>query len=115
MSAALAPVVRAITEKRSLTGRTSLKKYSIVVGGKSIETANHFEVRNPATGEVVGLAPIHKARDLALQLECGSVWINKHGAIQPNAPFGGVKGSGFGVEVGEEGLFENTNVQTVFS
>jgi acyl-CoA reductase-like NAD-dependent aldehyde dehydrogenase len=58
---------------------------------------------------------IHKARDLALQLECGTAWVNKHGAIQPNAPFGGVKGSGFGVEFGEEGLFENTNVQTVFS
>jgi acyl-CoA reductase-like NAD-dependent aldehyde dehydrogenase len=56
-----------------------------------------------------------KARDLALQLECGTAWINKHGAIQPNAPFGGVKGSGFGVEFGEEGLFENTNVQTVIS
>jgi acyl-CoA reductase-like NAD-dependent aldehyde dehydrogenase len=51
-----------------------------------------------------------KARDLALELECGTAWINKHGAIQPNAPFGGVKGSGFGVEFGEEGLFENTNV-----
>ncbi|MER2507622.1 aldehyde dehydrogenase family protein [Amaricoccus sp.] len=24
----------------------------------------------------------------------GSVWINKHGAIQPNAPFGGIKSSG---------------------
>jgi acyl-CoA reductase-like NAD-dependent aldehyde dehydrogenase len=58
---------------------------------------------------------VHRARDLALQMECGTVWINKHGAIQPNAPFGGVKGSGFGVEFGEEGLFENTNVQTVFS
>lgn len=58
---------------------------------------------------------VHKARDLALQMECGTVWINKHGAIQPNAPFGGVKGSGFGVEFGEEGLFENTNLQTVFS
>jgi hypothetical protein len=55
---------------------------------------------------------IHKARDLALQLECGTVWINKHGAIQPNAPFGGLEGSGFGVEFGEEGLFESTNVQT---
>ena len=58
---------------------------------------------------------IYKARDLALQLECGSAWINKHGGIQPNAPFGGIKGSGYGVEFGEEGLFENTNVQTVFS
>ncbi|MGO4711239.1 aldehyde dehydrogenase family protein [Bradyrhizobium sp. 2TAF24] len=56
-----------------------------------------------------------KAKDIALQLECGSAWINKHGAIQPNAPFGGVKGSGVGVEFGEEGLFENTDVQVIHS
>src|SRR5690606_18898295 len=54
-----------------------------------------------------------KAKEIALTLECGTVWVNKHGAIQPNAPFGGVKRSGFGVEFGEEGLFENTSVQTV--
>jgi hypothetical protein len=35
----------------------SVKKYPIVVGGRSIEAADHFEVRNPARGEVVGLAP----------------------------------------------------------
>jgi acyl-CoA reductase-like NAD-dependent aldehyde dehydrogenase len=58
---------------------------------------------------------VRKARDLALQLEYGTAWVNKHGAVQPNAPFGGVKASGFGVEFGEEGLLENTNVQTVFS
>ena len=34
-----------------------MNKYPIVVGGRSIQTADHFEVRNPATGEVVGLAP----------------------------------------------------------
>jgi acyl-CoA reductase-like NAD-dependent aldehyde dehydrogenase len=53
-------------------------------------------------------------RAVASRLECGSVWINKHGAIQPNAPFGGVKQSGFGVEFGEEGLKEFTTIQTVF-
>jgi acyl-CoA reductase-like NAD-dependent aldehyde dehydrogenase len=58
---------------------------------------------------------IDKAREYAAQLQCGTVWINKHGAIQPNAPFGGVKGSGIGVEFGEEGLFENTNVQVMYS
>jgi acyl-CoA reductase-like NAD-dependent aldehyde dehydrogenase len=55
------------------------------------------------------------AKAVALQLECGSVWINKHGAIQPNAPFGGVKSSGLGVEFAEEGLAEYTDIQTVFS
>ncbi len=58
---------------------------------------------------------IEKAKEVALKMECGSVWINKHGAIQPNAPFGGVKKSGIGVEFGEEGLQEYTDVQVVFS
>ena len=31
---------------------------------------------------------IEAAKSIANRLECGSVWINKHGAIQPNAPFG---------------------------
>lgn len=56
---------------------------------------------------------IAKAQAIASQLECGTVWINKHGAIQPNAPFGGVKQSGFGIEFGEEGLKEFTTIQTV--
>ncbi len=55
-----------------------------------------------------------KAKEVAGRLECGSVWINRHGTIQPNAPFGGVKQSGIGVEFGAEGLKEFTTVQTVF-
>lgn len=58
---------------------------------------------------------IEKAKEIARRMECGSVWINKHGAIQPNAPFGGVKSSGLGVEFGEEGLAEYTDIQVVFS
>lgn len=64
-------------------------------------------------GSVWG-ADLAQARNVASRLECGSVWINKHGAIQPNAPFGGVKQSGFGVEFGVEGLKEFTTIQTVF-
>lgn len=55
-----------------------------------------------------------KAREVALQMECGSVWVNKHGAIQPNVPFGGTKHSGVGIEFGLEGLLANTNVQSLF-
>ncbi|TDQ62066.1 acyl-CoA reductase-like NAD-dependent aldehyde dehydrogenase [Maritalea mobilis] len=55
-----------------------------------------------------------KAKQIANRLECGSVWINNHGAIQPNAPFGGVKQSGIGLEFGMEGLKEFTVTQTVF-
>lgn len=66
-------------------------------------------------GGSVWSADVVKAAAIASRLECGTVWINKHGAIQPNAPFGGVKQSGFGIEFGEEGLKEFTTVQTMIS
>jgi acyl-CoA reductase-like NAD-dependent aldehyde dehydrogenase len=56
---------------------------------------------------------IKKATDLAMRLECGTAWVNEHGAIQPNAPFGGIKQSGIGVEFGQHGLEEYTSIQTL--
>jgi acyl-CoA reductase-like NAD-dependent aldehyde dehydrogenase len=53
------------------------------------------------------------ARAVAERLECGTVWVNKHAAIAPNVPMGGVKSSGMGVEFGEEGLAEYTDIQVV--
>lgn len=66
-------------------------------------------------GGSVWSADVDAAKAVGRRLECGSVWINKHGAIQPNAPFGGVKQSGFGVQFAEEGLKENTVAQVIFS
>jgi acyl-CoA reductase-like NAD-dependent aldehyde dehydrogenase len=54
-----------------------------------------------------------KAAELALRLECGTAWVNEHGAVQPDAPFGGVKQSGIGVEFGHYGLEEYTSIQTL--
>ena len=54
-----------------------------------------------------------KAAELAQRLECGTAWVNEHGAIQPDAPFGGVKQSGIGVEFGRYGLEEYTSIQTL--
>jgi acyl-CoA reductase-like NAD-dependent aldehyde dehydrogenase len=53
------------------------------------------------------------AAAIAARLECGSVWINNHGAIRPDAPFGGMKQSGIGVEFGKLGLAEFTAVQVI--
>lgn len=58
---------------------------------------------------------IEAAKAIALRLRTGSVWINKHGAIQPNVPFGGVKSSGLGTEFGAEGLKEFTETQAIFA
>jgi acyl-CoA reductase-like NAD-dependent aldehyde dehydrogenase len=47
-------------------------------------------------------------------VEGGSAQISIDGGVQPNAPIGGVKQSGIGVEFGAEGLKEYTTVQTVY-
>lgn len=62
-------------------------------------------------GGSVWSADAEKASEVAAQLECGTAWINQHGGIAPNIPFGGVKCSGIGVEFGEEGLQEYTTIQ----
>lgn len=53
------------------------------------------------------------ARAVAARLQCGTAWINRHGAIQPGVPFGGVKASGIGTSFGRQGLEEFTSIQVV--
>lgn len=53
------------------------------------------------------------ARDIALRMDAGQVWINKHLDFGPNIPFGGSKQSGIGVEFAEEGLAEFTQLHVV--
>ncbi len=76
-----------------------------------IRRANHSD---NGLGGSLWSSDVEKAAQLANRLECGSVWINNHGAIQPNVPFGGVKQSGIGVEFSTEGLEEYTSIQSVF-
>ncbi|MEN2751330.1 aldehyde dehydrogenase family protein [Psychrobacter sp. FBL11] len=77
---------------------------------EAIDSANRLQV---GLGGSVWSQNIEKAQKIASRLECGTVWINNHAMIQPDAPFGGVKDSGFGVEFGEAGLKEFTFIQTV--
>ena len=52
-------------------------------------------------------------KEIALQIETGTAWINKHLDFGPNVPFGGAKQSGIGVEFSLEGLQEFTQVRVV--
>ncbi len=64
-------------------------------------------------GGSIWSSDLDKAAVLAQRLECGSAWVNDHGALQPDAPFGGIKQSGMGVEFGLYGLEEFTSIQTL--
>ncbi|MCO1337572.1 aldehyde dehydrogenase [Kocuria polaris] len=66
-----------------------------------IEQANALEV---GLGGSVWSADRDRAIEVASRIQAGTVWINKHGAVDPRMPFGGMKQSGFGLEFGVEGL-----------
>ncbi|KAI1852196.1 hypothetical protein JX265_013049 [Neoarthrinium moseri] len=65
-------------------------------------------------GASVWTKDLEKAESLASRLNAGSVWVNTHLELQPNAPFGGHKQSGIGCEWGLQGLRSYCNTQTLF-
>ncbi len=56
---------------------------------------------------------LEKARETAERLEVGMAFVNEHGTTLPGLPFGGVKRSGFGRELGPWGMQEFVNTKLV--
>lgn len=80
-----------------------------------LDEAVGFANNNPSgLGGSVWSSDLDHAAEIAARLECGTAWINGHGGIRPDVPFGGVKQSGFGVEFGLEGLMQYTSAQAMF-
>jgi phenylacetaldehyde dehydrogenase len=68
---------------------------------EAVTMANALDV---GLGASVWSADTAEARKVAARIQAGTVWINKHGAVDPRIPFGGAKQSGYGLEFGVEGL-----------
>jgi acyl-CoA reductase-like NAD-dependent aldehyde dehydrogenase len=58
-------------------------------------------------------ADSNRASAVAQRMTAGTVWVNKHLELPPDIPFGGAKQSGFGAEMGQEGLEEFTQSRII--
>jgi acyl-CoA reductase-like NAD-dependent aldehyde dehydrogenase len=75
-----------------------------------IERANNSEY---GLGGSVWSSDLDKAYDVAKKVDSGTIWVNKHADLQPHIPFGGIKTSGIGTELGAEGLHEFTQRKVI--
>ena len=78
---------------------------------QAVEIANDSEF---GLGAYVQTGSLARAHRLAAQLEAGYVNINGFSNMEPAAPFGGYKQSGFGRFGGQAGLDEYLQTKTVF-
>jgi|SRR5579872_2235049 len=78
---------------------------------ETIQLANATEY---GLGAAVWSRDLARAQRVATQIEAGAVFINDFVRSDPRAPFGGVKNSGFGRELGALGARELTNAKLLW-
>ncbi len=68
---------------------------------------------NYGLGAAVFTKDVARGEKIAQQLEAGTCCVNTLVASDPRLPFGGIKCSGFGRELGAQGIHEFTNIKTI--
>lgn len=78
---------------------------------EAVQLANSTEF---GLGASIWTSDLERGGRLAAEIESGAVFLNSMVASQPALPFGGIKKSGFGRELGRQGILEFVNTKTVY-
>ncbi len=87
--------------------------YSIIAFETEDEAVNMANSSQYGLGGAIFSKDSDNARKLALQIETGSLAINDFFRSTFDRPFGGIKNSGYGRELGKEGFHEFTNLKVI--
>lgn len=77
---------------------------------EAVELANKTEF---GLGATIFTKNIQRAKEIAKFIEAGNVFINQMVRSDPRLPFGGVKKSGIGRELGKYGILEFVNIKSI--
>jgi phenylacetaldehyde dehydrogenase len=89
-----------------------------VLGVTSFETLD--EAVDKANSSVYGLAAavysdsVEETVSLSRRLKAGNIYINAHGLLDPTMPFGGMRASGFGKDMGPEQLDSYLSTKSIY-
>lgn len=77
---------------------------------EAVELANHSAF---GLAGCVWSGDLRRAKELSRRIDAGIIWINTYGMFYNETPYGGFKQSGFGKELGKEGLREYSRLKQV--
>jgi len=78
---------------------------------EALEIANATEY---GLGGGLWTRDLQRAHRVAQAMESGMVWVNSYKRVNPGSPFGGIRNSGYGREMGFEAMQEYTETRSVW-
>ena len=86
------------------------KYYACKNKEEAIEIANNSQY---GLGGSLWTSDIALAKDVVRKINTGAIFINEMTKSDPRLPFGGIKKSGYGIELSKHGIREFVNIKTI--